>query len=214
MKKKWIIAGCSFFLLLVLIAIIVYSHKPVNRFMLKPMKYDFYIQAGHEGRTSGRTGAQTAFGREIDWTPLVADEATRILEEAGFSVKRDDATLERRYLVELAIAIHFDACEKSCGTGAAIGYDDPTDKPAADEWKKIYGTYYPFPMKSDNHTRNLRHYYAFWWTITRDAELVIELGDMNCQEEAEWLRSNLKKLGHIIAYFCARRVGSDAVSKP
>ncbi len=53
--------------------------------------FDVLIQAGHEGRTSGNTGTTGPLGNEIDWTPIVADEATRILIEAGVSVARVNA---------------------------------------------------------------------------------------------------------------------------
>ena len=39
-------------------------------------------------RTKGSTGISSKFGNEIDWTPIVADEATRILREAGVYVMR------------------------------------------------------------------------------------------------------------------------------
>ena len=35
---------------------------------------DVFIQAGHEGRTSGATGASGPLGNEIDWNPIVANE--------------------------------------------------------------------------------------------------------------------------------------------
>jgi hypothetical protein len=63
---------------------------------------DVFIQAGHEGRTEGATGAVGPLGNEIDWNPVVADEATRILKEAGVSVIREDETLDDVYEVALA----------------------------------------------------------------------------------------------------------------
>ena len=40
---------------------------------------DVFIQAGHKGRTTGNTGATSPLGNEIEWTPIVADEAIRIM---------------------------------------------------------------------------------------------------------------------------------------
>ncbi|BAZ13218.1 hypothetical protein NIES4071_50570 [Calothrix sp. NIES-4071] len=54
--------------------------------------FDVLIQAGNKGRTSDNTGATKPLGNEIDWTPIVADEATRILREAGVLVARVNAT--------------------------------------------------------------------------------------------------------------------------
>lgn len=170
---------------------------------------DVYIQAGHEGRTKGSTGTSSSYGREIDWTPIVADEAARILKEAGISVIRSDADRKKYSVVDLAVSIHFDGCIKECGSGASIGYDDVTDKPAADEWKAFYSNYFKFKWHNDNFTKNLSQYYNFKYTITRDAELVLELGDLTCPEQAVWMKKNLKNLGHVVAYFSAMRIGKE-----
>ena len=133
-------------------------------------KYDraeIYIQAGHEGRTRGSTGTSGPYGNEIDWTPIVADEATRILEEAGISVIRSKADRKKYSIVDLALSIHFDGCVKECGSGASIGYDDLTDKPAADEWKSLYSNHFKHKWHEDNFTKNLSNYYNFKYTITR-----------------------------------------------
>ena len=105
-------------------------------------KADVLIQAGHEGRITGLTGAESQWGSEIEWNPVVANEATRILREAGINVIREDAYLDdEKYEVDLAIFIHFDGSESPCNSGASIGYDDITDKPAADHWKELYSQY-------------------------------------------------------------------------
>ncbi len=183
---------------------------------LRPIdRAEIYIQAGHEGRTSGATGTQSQYGREIDWTPVVADEATRILREAGISVIRSKADHRRFSKVDLALSIHFDGCEEGCATGASIGYDDPTDQPAAKAWKEFYSDFFKFKWQPDNFTENLRRYYNFKYTITSDAELVLELGDLTCPEQAIWLKDNLPELGHLVAYFAAQRIGKESlITKP
>jgi N-acetylmuramoyl-L-alanine amidase len=122
------------------------------------MNADVFIQAGHEGRTTGATGACGPLGCEIDWTPIVANEATRILREEGISVVRENAFLTGRYDVKVAIFIHFDGNDNPCRSGASVGYNDPTDKPAADEWKTLYSKYWPYRWMNDNFTSNLRNY--------------------------------------------------------
>lgn len=176
---------------------------------------EIYIQAGHEGRIKGATGTSSKYGNEIDWTPVVANEATRILEDAGISVLRTNADHRKYCVVDLALSIHFDGCTKSCATGASIGYDDPTDKPAADEWKALYSTYFKHKWHEDNFTKNLKNYYNYKYTITRDAELVLELGDLTCPRQAVWMKKNLKNIGHIVAYFAAKRIGKEhLITKP
>ena len=179
-------------------------------------KYDraeVYIQAGHEGRTRGATGTSGPYGNEIDWTPIVADEATRILEEAGITVIRSNADRRKYSIVDLALSIHFDGCATQCGSGASIGYDDHTDKPAADEWKALYSNYFKHKWHDDNFTKNLSNYYNFKYTITRDAELVLELGDLTCPTQAKWMKNNLKNLGNVVAYFAAKRIGKEHLIK-
>ena len=170
---------------------------------------EIYIQAGHEGRTRGSTGTGSAYGQEIEWTPVVADEATRILREAGITVIRSPADRRRYSKVDLALSIHFDGSNHTCASGASIGYDDPTDKPAADEWKNYYKKFFKYKWHDDNFTKNLSNYYNFKYTITNDAELVLELGDLTCPTQAKWMKKNLKNLGHIVAYFAAERIGKS-----
>lgn len=192
-------------------------------FLRKPLIYKYkgidvaeiYIQAGHEGRTSGATGAAGPLGQEIEWTPIVADEATRILRAAGIKVIRSDADRKRYSKVALALSLHFDGCATSCCSGASVGYDDPTDKPAADEWKLFYSKYFKYKWQPDNYTRNLSGYYNFKYTITKDAELVLELGEITCNEQSKWMKPRLKKLGHVVAYFAAKRIGKESlIEKP
>lgn len=192
------------------------KHYIINRRgLLKYDRAEIYIQAGHEGRTTGATGTSSEFGNEIDWTPIVADEATRLLEEAGVTVIRSPADRRKYSVVDLALSIHFDGCATQCGSGASIGYDDPTDKPAADEWKAFYSTHFKHKWHEDNFTKNLSNYYNFKYTITRDAELVLELGDLTCPTQAKWMKANLKNLGHAVAYFAAKRIGKEhLISKP
>jgi hypothetical protein len=175
---------------------------------------DVFIQAGHEGRTTGTTGAPGPLGNEIDWTPIVANEATRILREAGVTVIRENAFLSGRYDVKVAIFIHFDGSDSPCASGASVGYNDPTDRPAADEWKQLYSRYWPYRWMDDNFTANLRGYYGYRYTNTTDSEFVIELGEISCREQAEWLKPRLKWLGALIAHFLSKRINKGNVPDP
>ncbi|MBT8326629.1 MAG: N-acetylmuramoyl-L-alanine amidase [Bacteroidia bacterium] len=189
------------------------KYKISKKGILKYDRAEVYIQAGHEGRTRGATGTSSSFGNEIDWTPIVANEATRILREVGITVIRSEADRRKYSVVDLALSIHFDGCTKQCGTGASIGYDDETDEPAAKDWKEFYSNYFKFKWQDDNFTPNLRNYYNFKYTITRDAELVLELGDLTCPAQAKWMKNNLKNIGHMVAYFAAKRIGKEHLLK-
>lgn len=169
-------------------------------------KADVFIQAGHENRVTGKTGAESQWGKERDWTKIVADVASHELGLRGISVIREDASLFGKYHVKLALFIHFDGDKKPCQSGASIGYNDATDKPAADAWRALYSKYWKFRWMPDNFTKDLRGYYGFSYTVTTDAELVLELGEITCKEQALWLRSNLRFIGVLIADFAESRV--------
>lgn len=175
---------------------------------------DVLIQAGHEGRRTGATGGESKWGREIDWTPTVANIATAILSKNGISVIREDASLYDTYHVNLALFLHFDASVKPCNVGASIGYDDESDKPAADAWKTLYSKYWPFKWMTDNYIKNLRNYYGLKFTYTTDAELVLELGEITCKYQAEWLKPRLIWLGELIAHFISQRLNKGNIQDP
>jgi hypothetical protein len=167
---------------------------------------DVLIQAGHEGRTRGATGAASPYGSELAWTPVVADEATKQLEAAGYRVLRVGARLRGPYRVRLALFLHFDGSNPPGRSGASIGYDDPTDEPAAGLWRAFYGARWPFKWMPDNFTRNLRRYYGYRHTVTTDAELLLELGDLTSKEQALWMLERLQEIGGWVAEFAQERM--------
>lgn len=176
---------------------------------------DVLIQAGHEGRKSGATGAVGPIGREIEWTPIVANQVTRVLREAGLTVIRKNATLAgNTYAVEIALFIHFDGSARACTSGASIGYDDASDRAAANAWRLLYSRYWPFNWQPDNFTADLRNYYGFKYTQTGDAELVLELGEITCLTQAQWLKPRLSWLGDLLAHFVSLRLGRGDVPDP
>lgn len=180
----------------------------------QPEDANVFIQAGHEGRVFGNTGSVSPYGREIDWNVIVADEATRILRNAGVSVIRAAADHKRKSNVQLAISIHFDGSKRACRTGASVGFNKSSDRSAVRAWKRLYSPIFPFKWMHDNFSKNLSRYYNYYYTQVSDAELVLELGEISCPEQARWLKPRLKKLGGLVAYFAAQRVGASGVAKP
>jgi len=177
-------------------------------------KADVLIQAGHQHPIPGREGASSPWGSELKWNPIVADEATRLLQAAGVRVIREDASFDDYYEVALAIFIHFDGNKYPCSSGAMVGYNDPSDEPAAREWKALYGKYWPFRWMKDNLTTNLSGYYGYDYTYTTDAEFVIELGELTCKKQATWLKPRLQWLGGLIAHFISQRLGKGNIPDP
>jgi N-acetylmuramoyl-L-alanine amidase len=174
---------------------------------------DVLIQAGHEGRTTGYTGAQSPYAKEMDWNRDVADEVTKILREAGVSVLRVGATMPIAK-VKIALSIHFDGSTTPCGSGASIGYGNPSHETLANKWKNLYSTYYPFDWMNDNFTDNLSSYYGYKYVFSQKGFLVLELGELTCKKEAIWLRYRLKKIATLIAYFVAQELDVQGVFLP
>jgi hypothetical protein len=128
------------------------------------------------------------------------------------SIKTQHGQTGRVFNVTLAIFVHFDGGGGS--TGASIGYDHDSDQPAAEAWKQIYSHYWPFKWMSDNYTDAEHYYYGFAHSITSDAELLVELGDMESPEQAQWLKPRLEWLGSLLAYFASHRVGKGGIVDP
>ena len=199
---------------LMLIIVIGLFFLLIDEYQKQPLQAQVYIQAGHEGRIFGKTGSVSKYGREINWTKIVADEATRILRNAGVSVIRAPADQKRVSIVKLALSIHFDGNKKACQTGASIGFNHASDKNAARAWRRLYRQTFPFKWMPDNFSKNLKYYYNYRYTQVSDAELVLELGEITCPEQARWMKPRLKELGALVAYFAAKRVGASGVENP
>lgn len=190
-------------LLLGLFAFILYwsSVKPV----------DVVIQAGHEGRTHGNTGAVTKRYSEVKWNIRVADEVAKTLTSWGIAVKRMPAKVHFMR-AKIAISIHFDSAKIPCNSGASIGYPSKNSYAFAQRWKALYKKYFPYHWHADNFTKNLSNYYAYRW-IQADKFLVLELGELSCNKQTTWLQPRLAKIAHLIAYAIAKELGKD-VPKP
>ena len=182
---------------------------------------DVLIQAGHEGRPDCdreplRLCNNTGAAGEMAWTPIVADEATRILRAAGISVIRRPAYLHGQYHVKDAVFLHFDGNAQPCGSGASVGYPVRAHSPeAAAAWKALYGASFPFRFQPDNFTVHLAQYYGFDHVRdVSDAAYVIEWGEVSCPAQHAWLGRRLAWEGALLAYFLARRLGNTSVPLP
>lgn len=181
--------------------------------------YDVLISAGHEGRPAscarfpqhhcnlGATG-------EREWTPIVADAATKVLREHGVSVARVPADFEGNYAVDAAIFIHFDGASPSCGSTASVGYNGASSEAAAKAWRALYGLYWPYGFEPDNFTVGLRQYYAYKQVDAASGALVLELGEITCDAQRRWLAPRLRWEGALIGYFVSRLIGKGAVRDP
>jgi hypothetical protein len=179
---------------------------------------DVVIQAGHEDTPDDATGGVGPLGDEINWTPVVANEAVRILRAAGVNAVKETAHIKvthQHYRCILALFIHFDDPDHG-EAGPSVGYKDSSDAEAAEAWKDLYKQFFPYNQtwKPDNYTPDEHHYYGFGYTATSDAEFLIELGDLNSMRQASWLKPRLKWLGGLIAHYVSARIGRGDIPRP
>jgi hypothetical protein len=180
---------------------------------------DVVVQAGHQNTPDGMTGGESQYGKEIEWTPVVADEAVRILKGAGVDAVKIDASIKSKstgYRCKLATFVHFDDPD-SGETGPSVGYPvGMGNEGAAQQWKTLYKSFWPFPetWHADNYTNDLRGYYGYRYTQTADAEFLIELGDLQSERQALWMKPRLKWLGALLAHYLSKRTGLGNVPLP
>ncbi|HEV7180512.1 MAG TPA: hypothetical protein VGN11_11620 [Candidatus Baltobacteraceae bacterium] len=180
---------------------------------------DVVVSAGHEGRPAScaahpRRACNLGTSGEREWTPLVADEAARVLRAHGLSVARLSADFDGRYDTGAAVFIHFDGSAVPCSSGASIGYHRPADARAAEQWRALYRQYIPFGFRPDNFTVGLRDYYAFRQVDARNGALVLELGELTCPAQRAWLAPRLRWEGDLVAYYLSRLIGKGQVPAP
>jgi hypothetical protein len=112
------------------------------------IRCDILIQAGHENYQPGdNEGGSGPLGDEKDWTPVIADTAVSILQAHKVDARKEDARLrhsDKVYDVHLSTFVHFDDPDGG-ESGPSIGYPHDSDRPAGQEWKALYGQYWPFP---------------------------------------------------------------------
>jgi N-acetylmuramoyl-L-alanine amidase len=191
-------------LLIFFIGYILYwgSTKPVS----------VIVQAGHEERVKGNTGATGSQYKETEWNTIVANEVARQLTEWNIDVKRIPAKVPKFSKAKIAVSIHFDSAKKPCRSGASIGYPDKKSYDFARNWEGLYKDYFPFGWHKDNFTENLKNYYAYK-KVDSEKFLVLELGEITCEKQTKWLKPRLDKIAHLVAYAIAKELGKD-VPKP
>ena len=169
---------------------------------------DVVVQAGHEGRPEScarlhvkacnlGTGAGTE--RERDWTAIVADEATRILREARYTVIRRPADYAAHDTARAAVFLHFDGA-KPCASGASVGFPDTTSRSFIDAWETRYRALFPFRFVGENFTVNEHEYYGFR-KVDAPQKMLIEFGEMTCPAQLAWMQPRLRELGRNVADF-------------
>jgi hypothetical protein len=171
-----------------------------------PQHFDFLISAGHEGRPGScarfpKRACNLGASGEREWTPIVADAATRALRAQGYTVAREPADFTGTYAVKAAVFVHFDGSTAPCSSGASVGYHTRASAYAAQVWHRQYGALFPFRFQPDNFTESLRDYYGFRQVQASRGALVLELGEITCPAQRAWLAPRLRLEGETIAHF-------------
>jgi hypothetical protein len=174
---------------------------------------DVLVQAGHEGRPAScalfparacNLGAGAAGEREIEWTVVVADEATRVLREHGYRVLRRSADYVGRDSARAAVFLHFDGA-KECASGASVGFPDTTSRAFVDAWETRYRAWFPFRFVGENFTENEHKYYGFR-LVDAPEKMLVEFGELTCPAQRAWMKPRLREMGERLAAFLMERV--------
>ena len=164
------------------------------------------IQEGHVGRTKGNIGSVYNGLKEVTWNGIVGKEVERLLKIEGIAVERVGAKIPVTNTT-IAIAIHFDGSNNHCATGASIGHNGSYgSKQMAKHWREQYAAFYPFKWHKENFTRNLSHYYGFSHVNATKGFLVLELGELTCRKQTDWLKPRLKQVASQIAHFIIKEL--------
>jgi hypothetical protein len=170
---------------------------------------DVLIQAGHQGRPAScapnhvhycALGAVGGHEREIAWTPIVADEATRRLRADGFRVVRRPADHPGHDSARLAFFLHFDGAVPACSSGASVGFPPTTSRAFITAWERRYRAIFPFRFVGENISSHESGYYAFR-NVDAPQKLLIEFGELSCPAQRAWLKPRLHALGDQLAVF-------------
>jgi hypothetical protein len=170
---------------------------------------DVVVQAGHEGRPAScapnhvhacNIGASSSYGREIAWTPIVADAITATLRAAGLRVARRPADYPQHDRARIALFIHFDGADPPCASGTSAGFPSTTPHAFVADWEHTYRAVFPFKNVGENISTNEEHYYGFH-KVDAPVKMLIEYGEITCPAQAAWLAPRLRQLGVMTAHF-------------
>ena len=179
--------------------------------LVTPVRADVLLSAGHAGRPAScarfpQRACNLGAAGERERTPVVVEEAARVLRAHGVSVVVEPADFDGHFKVRDAIFIHFDGSVPACASGASVGYHRAADSDAARAWRSAYGKYWKFRFQPDNFTANLRDYYGFRAVEASDAALVLELGELTCPAQRAWLQPRIGWTGRFLAAFLLERL--------
>jgi hypothetical protein len=174
---------------------------------------DIVVQAGHEGRPAScaphhvkacNVGTGGGGAREQSWTATVADRATQVLREHGYSVIRRPADYDEHDTARAAVFLHFDGAP-ACASGASVGFPSTTSRAFVDAWETRYRAWFPYRFVGENFTKNEHEYYGFR-KVDAPEKMLIEFGEMTCPAQLRWMAPRLRAMGDELAAFLMEQV--------
>lgn len=172
---------------------------------------DVVVQAGHQGRPAScapnhvhacNIGASSPIGREIAWTPIVADAMAAALRRAGLRVVRRPADYAEHDTARVAVFIHFDGSDPACASGTSVGFPATTPHAFVADWERAYKKIFPFKNVGENISSNEERYYGFR-KVDAPVKMLVEYGEITCPAQASWMAPRLHDLGVMTAHFIA-----------
>lgn len=173
------------------------------------------IQAGHQGRTSGSTGAP----EEQKWTGEIVPKIAKLVREAGIDVREVNADPSSSELAgdwDLFLAVHYDA-DVYNDRGGFIDYPEPSTDGATAESQRIAGVmtdvYFPatgIPNKPNRSNKNTRYYYMWSKLSAKTPCVLIEAGvGWRTPEDHQTLHFEQPKVAKAIADGIIRALGGS-----
>ena len=138
------------------------------------------LQAGHQNRTTGATGAPEEMANNI----RIRDAVGKILIAKGFQVTLCDANFRSTEDFSLALALHCDANYDGNEGGGFIDYPDPSidaanteSKRIKEEMERVYFNHSGIRNMPNRSNTNTKFYY--WWSYlsAKTPCVILEMGE-------------------------------------
>lgn len=139
------------------------------------------IQAGHQGRTTGATGAPG----EQKWTGEIVPQIAKKLRDKGFEVKEINADPSSGDIAgdwDLFLSVHYDS-DSYNDRGGFIDTPDPSvdfatkeSNRIAEEMRKVYFDRTGIPNHPERSNKNTKYYYMWSRMSAKTPCVIIEAG--------------------------------------
>lgn len=157
------------------------------------------VQAGHKypREPKGNLPAQTGTAGEIELVSAIQAALVRRLErDRRFRAIAVPGDIPDGIRVDAALFLHADGAASAAARGFSFGYPQhPVNQKLADllraEFLALPG--HP-PVRANNNTVDMAHYYGFGLVSSGGPEVLVEHGFLTNPAERDWLKRHVKAL--------------------